>query len=77
MHNFYVPFDNNLTEWDVRMVKVKQKVPGGFRTIKVAKIFGYIGGYISTSRKNSVNIFEAVKNAVCGNPFIPACCEYL
>ena len=72
MYDFRVPFDNNLAERDIRMIKVKQKVSGGFRTDRGAKNFGCIRGYISTVKKNAVNVFQAVREAFLGNPFIPS-----
>jgi len=71
MYDFRIPFDNNLVERDVRMIKVQQKVSGCFRTQDGAHIFCAIRSYISTARKHGLNAIDAIHNAFLDQPFIP------
>lgn len=71
MYDFRVPFDNNLAERDVRMIKVKQKISGTFRTRTGADTFCAIRSYISTVRKQGYNVIQAIHDAFLGRPFIP------
>jgi transposase len=66
-----VPFDNNLAERDVRMVKVREKVSGGSRGFG-AVWFARIRGYISTLRKQGQDVFQAFEQLFAGCVVLPA-----
>lgn len=69
--DFSVAFSNNCAEQAIRMIKVKTKVSGGFRTLPGAQTFLAIRGYISTIRKNGLHAADALRNALLGNPWTP------
>jgi len=64
LHNKDVPFDNNLAERDLRMIKLKQKISGCFRSQHGAEIFCRIRSYISTVSKQGGQVWDALQNAI-------------
>jgi transposase len=66
-----VPFDNNAAERDIRMVKIKQKVSGGMRTLAGAQDFAAIRSYLATAAKHGRRPFDVLTELTTGNVWIP------
>lgn len=71
IHDFKVPFDNNLAERDIRMMKVQQKISGCFRSWQGAEQFCLLRTYISTIRKQGLNVWEALGSLFDGDVLMP------
>lgn len=69
--DFEVPFDNNLPERDLRMIKAQQKISGTFRSASGGDNFCSIRSYISTIRKKAMNLISSISSIFTGNPVVP------
>jgi transposase len=69
--DFRAPPDNNGTERDIRMAKLRQKVSGSLRTMTGAWQFCAIRSYLSTAAKHSLTFFDALVMLTSGRPWIP------
>jgi transposase len=65
-----VPFDNNQAERDLRMIKVRQKISGTFRSLQCAHRFCSLRSWLSTLRKQGVAIFDALCSAFAHHPIL-------
>jgi transposase len=66
-----IPFDNNQAERDLRMLTVRQKVSGCFRSDPGATAFARLRGYLATLRKQGQPLFAALQTVVAGRPLYP------
>ena len=55
-----IPFTNNQAERDGRMMKLRQKISGGFRSLDGATNFAVIRSFLSTAKKQGWNIIDAL-----------------
>ncbi|NMR32519.1 IS66 family transposase [Crystallibacter degradans] len=70
--DFRVPFDNNQAERDVRMVKLQQKISGGWRSRSGADAFLAVRSYLSTARKQNQGALDVLRVLFNGNAWVPA-----
>ena len=70
LSDFRVPFDNNQAERDIRPVKTKLKVSGGFRSQGGAAAYARTRSFISTLRKRGKNIFQGLRSVFNGDPVL-------
>lgn len=69
IHDFEVPFENNLSERGLRGAKSKQKASGQFWSVESASWYATIRTYIETCNRNNVNIYNALVMLSLGKPY--------
>lgn len=70
LHDFSVPFDDNISERDLRKVKNRQKMAGGFRKESGQKMYCSIMSIIETLKKRKMGLIENIKRLFTGTPAI-------
>jgi len=68
MTDFAVPFDNNGSERDLRMLKLQQKIAGCFRTTEGVQTFCRVRSYLSSAKKQGRNLLTALEGALKSKP---------
>lgn len=67
-----VPFTNNQAESDIRMVKLQQKISGGWRSQTGAESFLAVRSYLSTARKHGQQAMAVLRDLFASQAWMPA-----
>lgn len=70
LHDFSVPFDDNISERDLRKAKNRQKMAGGFRKDSGHEMYCCIMTMIETLKKRNMDMMENIKKLFMGTPAI-------
>lgn len=70
LHDFNVYFDDNMSERDLRKVKNRQKMAGGFRKTSGAEMYCSILTIVETTKRRGQSIMENLKRLFEGAPAI-------
>lgn len=70
LHDFSVPFDDNISERDLRKAKNRQKMAGGFRKESGHEMYCAILTIIETLKKRKMGLIENLKKLFMGAPAI-------
>ncbi len=70
LHDFSIPFDDNISERDLRKAKNRQKMAGGFRKESGYEMYCAILTIIETMKKRKTGLIENLKELFMGTPAI-------
>lgn len=71
MKDFTISFTNNQAERDLRVIKVKQKTSGTFRSEEGAMNFCRARGFISTAKRHGRPALSELRGVFERTPFVP------
>jgi hypothetical protein len=70
LHNISVPFDNNMSERDLRKCKNRQKMSGGFRKHSGNEMYCNVMSIVETSKRKGLNVLESIRKIFEGTPSV-------
>ena len=70
LHRFDVPFDNNMSERDLRKVKNRQKMSGGFRKISGQQMYCSIMSVVETAKRRGMCILDTIEQILSGSSVV-------
>ena len=68
LHDFEVSFDNNMSERDLRKVKNRQKMSGGFRKWTGQEMYCRSLSVVETLKRRGMNLLENIRLILAGTP---------